>query len=64
MLPVLVKVVPTTTVMLHMPLRVALETPEPNWEEPRAPDAAHGGGWGSQRVALFSGLRSALPQGL
>lgn len=56
---VLVQVVPTTAAMLHMPLHMALATPEPDWGQPRAPDAAQGGGWGSQRVALFSGLRSA-----
>lgn len=51
-----VKVVPTSAVMLHTQLQAALATPEPDWEQPRAPDAAPGGGWGSQRVALFSGM--------
>jgi hypothetical protein len=64
LLHVLLQVVPTTAEMLHMPLHIALATPEPDWDKPRAPDAAQGGGWGSQRVALFSGLRSAPQLGV
>lgn len=52
-----VKVVPCTADMLHSPLCAALAAPEPQWDKPRLADAALGGGWGSQRVALFSGLR-------
>ena len=54
---------PTTAEMLHMPLQAALAMPEPLWEQPRTLDAAQGGGWGSQRVALFSGLRLVPPRG-
>jgi hypothetical protein len=63
LLLVLTQVVPTTADMLHMPLEAALAMPEPLWEQPRTLDAAQGGGWGSQRVALFSGLRLVPPQG-
>ena len=47
-----------------MPLIAALAVPEPLWEQPRTLDAAQGGGWGSQRVALFSGLRLVPTRGL
>jgi hypothetical protein len=56
-----VKVVPVTGDMLHMELREALQAPEPDWEQPRPPDAPRGGGWGSQRALLISGL-GCVPQ--
>ncbi len=52
-----VKVLPCTSTMLHAPLAAALQMPEPEWEKPRPGDWTQGGGWGSQRVGLFSGLR-------
>lgn len=52
-----VKVLPCTEAMLHGSLGEALAVPEVDWEQPRPPDWLLGGGWGSQRSMLFSGLR-------
>ncbi len=39
-----------------MPLGQALQQPEPRWEDAMPPNWVHGGGWGMQRMVLFSGL--------
>ena len=44
--------------MLSMRLRDALRTPEPDWLCARPVEASYGGGFGSARVLLFSGLDS------
>eukprot|EP00951_Prasinocladus_malaysianus_P044398 scaffold571903_cov46-Prasinocladus_malaysianus.AAC.1 len=51
------RVVPVTSSMLYEPLSLALDKAEPNWEEPRT-DQWQGGGWGAERILLFSGLKT------
>ena len=45
--------------MLQAPLDAALGSPEIDWEAPRAEDGVQGGGWGSVRACIFSGLSVA-----
>lgn len=45
--------------MLHTPLDAALASPEIDWESPRPEDGIQGGGWGSTRACIFSGLSVA-----
>ncbi len=53
-----VKLVVAGNDTLYMPAEAALHLPEPDWEQPRQlSDIGYGGGWGSQRTILFSGLR-------
>ena len=45
--------------MLQKPLDEALAQPEIDWEKPRAEEGIQGGGWGSTRACIFSGLSVA-----
>jgi hypothetical protein len=45
--------------MLHVPLDDALRQKEIDWEAPRPDTGFQGGGWGSSRACLFSGLSVA-----
>lgn len=54
-----VKVLVADEQLLYSTLDDALATPEINWEEPRPENWIKGGGWGSSRVCLFSGLSVA-----
>ncbi|GAB4822546.1 hypothetical protein N2152v2_009592 [Parachlorella kessleri] len=51
-----ITVIPCTPQLLGMPLGQALQQPEPRWEDAMPPNWVHGGGWGMQRMVLFSGL--------
>jgi hypothetical protein len=53
-----IKVIICDDQILHLPQRDAVAAPEPAWEAPRV-DESGGGGWGSQRAALFSGVSAA-----
>ena len=44
--------------MLAQKLKDLMRLPEPRWDAPRPVDTAYGGGAGSPRVLLFSGLDS------
>ena len=54
--------------LLTAPLAEALRAPEPDWSAPRPVEVAYGGGFGTPRVVLFSGLdtgeRSAVVSAL
>eukprot|EP00803_Ostreobium_quekettii_P004033 evm.model.scf_665.5 EVM.evm.TU.scf_665.5 scf_665:38896-43254(-) len=52
-----VKVVPVKADMMAMHVRDAVHLPEPDWEKPRPENFTLGGGWGSQRVIVFGGVR-------
>lgn len=52
-----VKVLPCTGDMLYMSVEVGLSEPEAEWAQPRPESWGRGREWGSQRVALFAGLR-------
>ena len=54
-----VRVLPVLPPQLQQPLEQALHGAEPDWEVPRPEDWGRGGGWGSQRVLLASGLSCA-----
>jgi hypothetical protein len=47
--------------MLQGTVAGALATPEIDWTQPRPDGWLMGGGWGSQRTVLFSGLRWVRP---
>ena len=52
-----VKVAHVTSQQLQLPQDEVLHSAkEPDWESPRPEDWGLGGGWGSQRVLLASGL--------
>ncbi|GIL58408.1 hypothetical protein Vafri_13539, partial [Volvox africanus] len=51
-----VKVLPVTESMLYGTVDEAVHLAEQDWAAPRVPDGPRGGGWGSQRTVLFSGL--------
>jgi hypothetical protein len=53
------RVIPVTSAMLTGTTASALSAPEPSWDQPR--DAGYqGGGWGSERILLFEGLRTGV----
>ena len=54
-----VKVIPCTSDMLYLSVQHGLNEPEVDWSQPRPDSWGRGREWGSQRVILFSGLRSA-----
>ena len=55
-----IKVIPCMGPSLHETVAQALETPEPDWEQPKLSSTTRSGDWGSQRTVLFSGMRSVL----
>ncbi|KAK9818233.1 hypothetical protein WJX72_009160 [[Myrmecia] bisecta] len=59
-----VKVVPCMGPMLYETVEVALQSPEPEWNEPRPEQWTRGGAWGAQRVILFSGMKLAAQAAL
>lgn len=50
------QVVPVTERMLFESVDETIWAPEVDWSAPRPEAWIRGGGWGSQRVVLFSGL--------
>lgn len=53
------RAIPVTTPMLYRPVSEALQQPEPAWDEPRT-ENWQGGGWGSERILLFSGMPTGV----
>lgn len=54
-----IKVLVCDAALLDTPVAAAAATAEMDWTAPRPPNAAGGGGWGSQRAILFTGLTVA-----
>ncbi len=49
-------VIPSTPQLLRLPVEEVLRQPEPQWDQAMPADWVHGGGWGTQRMVLLSGL--------